>query len=483
MDSVYKSIDLQVAGSLGVPDAASAILSQIPKLEVIHLTAGQTEARAPLVAWYTLFVLTLASFLSFLDRHVLMLLSEPIKKNLALTDVQVGILQGSAIALFTAAAAYPVGWLADRFDRRLVLVGCISLWSIAVVSSGLSESFNQLLLASGMVAFGEAGLGPITYALIPLLFIGAQRQFANSLFAVTAIGGGALAMALAGQLIEVTPAVRSLVPQFLPGLEDWQFSFLLAALPAPLLILLVLTLKLPARPAANDQANIAVQATRVPTMFEYLKTNWQTLAALYIGGAMAAISFGATGPWIAIASARLFSEAPAAVGAAMGFGQIISAIAGFSLSLIALRIWGQKLDHRFALWGVQWANVGMIVTCLSLPFISSAIGLYVFYGAFGAFLSLSSMLAPTLLQSVIPVPLMGRAVSLQLIATMLLAALPGPLVGAASEALKDVPNGMMIAMASVAIPTLLISTLLRALVMKKHFDATVAYQKAITASL
>jgi MFS family permease len=433
--------------------------------------AAALPARASAAAWYVLLVLTGVTFISYVDRHVLLLVAEPVKAHFTLSDLQLGLLQGSGLALFTALASFPLGWLADRYDRRWVLACCIAVWSLAVAACGMAESFPQLFLASGIVAIGEAGVAPIVYALIPMLFVGAQRQLANSIFAVTAVGGGALALAAAGLLIEYAPDVVAAAPATLGGMEPWRVSFLLAALPAPLMILLVLSLRIPARVVS---APVAADGTAVTGLATYARRNWQALLLLYVGVALAGMSFGAIGPWVAIGGARLYGESPAAVGASMGLGQIISAASGFVLSIAVYRLFAQRYGSSLPLRGILVANTAMMVSCVGLLAAGSALHLYVFYAVYGAFLSLGIMLHPTLMQSMMPTHFMGRAVALQFVFTMILAALPGPLVGALSDRLQDMPNGLFIAMASVALPALMLSSVLLWRLLRVYLDRTVA---------
>ena len=65
-------------------------------------------------AWYVASILTLAHIVSFLDRQVLALLVEPIKRDLAISDTQMSLLLGLAFAIFYTVMAIPIGWLADR---------------------------------------------------------------------------------------------------------------------------------------------------------------------------------------------------------------------------------------------------------------------------------------------------------------------------------------------------------------------------------
>ena len=93
-------------------------------------------------AWYILFVLTAATLFAFVDRQVLTLSAEPIRTAFELSDLQLGLLQGTGIAIFAGLASYPLAWLADRVDRRLVLAGSI-VWPGGVVGCGLGSGLNQ----------------------------------------------------------------------------------------------------------------------------------------------------------------------------------------------------------------------------------------------------------------------------------------------------------------------------------------------------
>src|SRR5690606_24393079 len=138
--------------------------------------------RAPRASWYALAILSVTLLYSVIDRQVLMLLAQPLKNDLDLSDTQIGSLQGLGAALFAAIAVVPLGWLADRIDRRLVLAGCILIWSAAVASCGLATGYWGLLLSVAFLAAGESGLSPIVYALIPELFPERQRMLANFIF-------------------------------------------------------------------------------------------------------------------------------------------------------------------------------------------------------------------------------------------------------------------------------------------------------------
>ena len=76
-------------------------------------------------AWHLIFVLVLAYTFSFIDRQILGLLVNPIKRDLGIGDFEVGLLGGLAFALFYTFMGLPIGRLADRANRRNIIVAGI----------------------------------------------------------------------------------------------------------------------------------------------------------------------------------------------------------------------------------------------------------------------------------------------------------------------------------------------------------------------
>ena len=63
---------------------------------------SQDRISAPLSAWWTIIVLMLLSLYTIADRPLFNMLVEPIRKELLLSDFQIGLVQGLSVALFTA---------------------------------------------------------------------------------------------------------------------------------------------------------------------------------------------------------------------------------------------------------------------------------------------------------------------------------------------------------------------------------------------
>lgn len=138
---------------------------------------------------YLLGVLLLVFVLHHIDRNVLLVLLEPIRREFALSDMQLGALSGIAYALPFALAGIPLGTLADRYTRTRLLAAFIFIWSAFTAFAGLSRSFLSLLITRAAVGAAEAGAPPTMLSLLADSFPAKSRPAALSiLFAGPLVG-------------------------------------------------------------------------------------------------------------------------------------------------------------------------------------------------------------------------------------------------------------------------------------------------------
>ena len=100
-------------------------------------------------AWYAVSILVVAFIFSFIDRIIIALLVGPIKQDLGITDVGIGLLQGIVFTIFYVAVGIPIGRWADRYSRRHIITIGIFLWSIMTAACGLARSFFGLVPGPG----------------------------------------------------------------------------------------------------------------------------------------------------------------------------------------------------------------------------------------------------------------------------------------------------------------------------------------------
>lgn len=174
---------------------------------------------------YVLAVLTSVYMVSLVDRGLMMLLLQPIKEDLQLSDTQVGFLTGIAFGLFYATIGVPLGRWADRGDRVTISAIAISLWSVTVMACLWVSNYTQLVLARIAAAVGESGCKPPTYSLVGDYFPkAAERTRAMSVYVTGNFLSTLATFMLGGWLNER---------------YGWRTTFFLLSLPGFLLAVLV----------------------------------------------------------------------------------------------------------------------------------------------------------------------------------------------------------------------------------------------------
>jgi predicted MFS family arabinose efflux permease len=430
------------------------------------------ESDASPASWFTLAALTLTTFYIFLDRQVFVLLAEPIRKQLVLTDFELGLLQGVGLAVFAAAASYPIGWLADRRDRRWVLAGCTAIWCVAVIGCGLAQTFPQLFMAGALVGIGEAAITPIVYSWIPELFRGSKRIAANSIFAIAGRLGIGLAIALVGYLITQIDVMRSVLPAGFRDIDTWRLTFFALALPGPLFILLVLSLKRQHKsPKVMPSGRVAGPDTGA-TIAEHLRAHRMTLISFYLGTGFAVFAFGAAGVWLPVAAMRQFGTTPAEVGGLLGSVSVIASLLGLVFTIYGTRIVRPWFGDRMPVLVIAIACAAGALSLGLLLVANDARSLFMIYGVHLAFVVSGTMLYPTALQELAPTHLRARMVALMSVVLLAFGATAPPLVGLLSDAMKAVPNGLLLATVALSATGLLSTTLLM-IICSRSYAATV----------
>ena len=140
-----------------------------------------TDPQSNNYKWFVLAILTVVYSFNFIDRQILVILQEPIKAELGLSDTQLGLLTGFSFAVVYVTAGIPIAWLADRSNRRNIVAVSPGIWSVMTALSGMVQSYTQLLLARLGVGLGEAGGSPPSHSMLSDYFPEEQRGTALSI--------------------------------------------------------------------------------------------------------------------------------------------------------------------------------------------------------------------------------------------------------------------------------------------------------------
>src|SRR5690606_22187317 len=121
------------------------------------VAAAAPGQASPSYRYLVVTILMVVYTFNFLDRQILSILAEPIRRDLHLSDTQLGVLTGLAFAIFYTGFGIPVAWLADRANRVRIIAAACAIWSLFSAACGMAGNFVQLLLCRIGVGVGEAG--------------------------------------------------------------------------------------------------------------------------------------------------------------------------------------------------------------------------------------------------------------------------------------------------------------------------------------
>lgn len=295
--------------------------------ERVSIEARQDDKRA----WYLLTLLSLAFILSMLDRTVISLLVEPIKADLGLTDTGIALLQGATFAIFYALTGVPIGWLADRSNRRNIVSAGIGLWSVMTVGCGLATSYATLFFARTGVAVGEAALNPAAYSLLSDRFSKAKLGRAIGIFTAAGVVGTGLALLIGGKLYSYFVSQGGLDIGW--SLKPWQATFVAVGLPGLLLAMLIMvTVSEPQRIGRQQAGGDAGSGA---SAFAFIKSNRAIYGPLLGGYGILCIVGYAFVSWGPASLGRVHGLSPSEIGGKFGMIMLIFGSLGPILGGIA----------------------------------------------------------------------------------------------------------------------------------------------------
>ena len=385
---------------------------------------------SPIYRQYVISLLLIAYVFNFLDRQIVNILAEPIKRDLDLADWQIGLMGGLAFSILYSVIGLPIARLADRGNRPLIIAVAISIWSVFTVLCGLAQNFVQLVAARIGVGVGEAGCTPPAHSLIVDYAPPEKRSSALAIYGMGPAIGGLLGMSMGGLIADA---------------YGWRVAFFIAGGPGLLIgLLIAITLKEPRRQIARDELAIKSQQSTLKSTLRHLAampTFWflasgnSIKSLISMGKAVFIASFflRSRGDQVDVAASRLSDFLGMSIGPIGFLGIILGLIFGV---FGALGVWtGGYLSDRFgnadprrymyiaALAGIL--TVPTIVGALFIPSLGVGLTLLAGYAFFGGF---SYAPTYTVAFSLVPSDMRATTSAIMLFLTNLIGLGLGPLI-------------------------------------------------------
>ncbi|HEV8514790.1 MAG TPA: MFS transporter [Cyclobacteriaceae bacterium] len=252
---------------------------------------------------YVLVMLTLVYVFNFIDRQLLVILQESIKKELHLSDTQLGLLSGFTFAIFYVTVGIPIARFADKRNRRNIVAISLGLWSLMTAFSGLAKNFIQLLLARIGVGVGEAGGSPPAHAMISDYFPPEKRSTALSFYSTGIYFGVLIGFLMGGYLNQEL---------------GWRTAFFVLGIPGIIFSLLFFfTVKEPRRGATDTNASTTSEAQSFMQVLKLLYSK-KTFVYLALASGLHAFCIYGLFNWEPSFLARLHGMKTSEIGLVLG---------------------------------------------------------------------------------------------------------------------------------------------------------------------
>jgi MFS family permease len=382
-------------------------------------TPGRTPSTA--YAWYVVGVLTLANISANVDQYILSLLVGPIKRDLGISDAQVGLLLGLAFSLFYAVLGLPIARLADRANRRNLIAGGIALWSVFTSLCAMARTYATLLLCRVGVGVGEATLGAPSVSLLADYFPRERRSRALSIYSFGIYLGAGSAYFVGAMIVGVVAATGTYTVPVFGTIRPWQSVFIAVGLPGLLVAALLFTVREPLRRTLEQQLPVSA-------LIAYIKANRRTYIAHSFGFAASGLVNSALALWLATFFIRTYGLTAPQAGKVQG-------LLTMSIGTVGVLSGGWVAD-----WYVKRGQVdgplrvgmigaaGMLVSASLMPLMPSATLAIAWLAVVNFFAAFPWGAAPAAAAEMVPSSLRAQGVALFFFTKAIISQTLGPTV-------------------------------------------------------
>lgn len=367
-------------------------------------------------SWGVVGVLLLAYIVSLLDRQILALMIDPISRDLGLSDVEMGLLHGTAFVMFYATLGFVMGRVADRYNRRNLIILGITIWCFATIASGFADSFLELFLARMMLGAGEAALAPAAYSMIADIFPPEKRGRASGTFSMGIFMGAGISMIFGGIAIAITTTGGPIDLPLAGERTSWQATFIIVGLPGLLIAGMMAFVREPARRerAGADAGSLSAAAAG------FMRGNALLLTLMVAGFALNNMASHGLNSWLPTFFIRNFGWTPQQFGTMYGIMLLVLGSAGI--------MFGGWLADRLLVRGradaplftVQCAMTIMTLAAFGLALVQTPSAIVAVLCLFTFVVAIPAGLAPVAIYQIVPNEYRGQLIAIYLLTAAVL---------------------------------------------------------------
>ena len=308
--------------------------------------AKSTALDKPTYQYYVLFMLVLGYIFNVVDRSsVFGAVLPAIKKEIAASDLEMGLLSGATFAVFYSFLGIPIARLADRWSRVNVLALSIALWSAATASCGAAWNYMSLFTSRAMTAVGEAGGSPPSHSLISDYFPISKRATALAIYAMT---------------VPIGTSIGNYSSGWLNVWYGWRQTFVIVGFPGVVLAALMwLTIKEPPRGYSDATRSRRAQAPPFFEVFKFLHAR-NSFMHMSLAAALHYVVWYSGTTWNNTFFVWSHGLNSGQAGSRLAIFSLIGAIGSFAGGLLADRLSVKKDDKRWYMWVPGIACVVMV---------------------------------------------------------------------------------------------------------------------------
>jgi len=282
------------------------------------------KVRPGALGWYTVWMTTLVAVMSQIDRGVLALFVQPLKRDFGLSDTNVSFLLGFAFTFFYVVGGPPLSRLADRGIRKNVISGCLATWSLATGLCALAQGFWGFFAARAVIGTSESGCGPASLSMIADAVPREKLPRAYALYNSGFVGGIALSLIVGGVLMGMLANIPTIAVPGIGSIHNWQWVFVILGVPGLIIAFLVrFTVPEPPRKDGHRPEGFPIKE-----VFRFVYSQRALHIPFITGVLFMGLQTYGLAAWLPAFYERTYGWGPARIGPLLGTTMLVSSVIG-----------------------------------------------------------------------------------------------------------------------------------------------------------